>query len=58
MTINDVLFFDTETPGNGPILNDKTENDKLPVQTEKAPEIENSAKLTDVSAELLDANEF
>lgn len=47
-----------ETAGNGPILNDKTENDKLPVQPEKAPEIENSAKLTGVAAELLDANDF
>lgn len=47
-----------EKPGNGPILDAKTENDKLPVQTAKAPEIENSAKITGVAAELLDANEF
>ena len=47
-----------ETAGNGFILNDKTENDKLPVQPEKSPEIENSEKLTDAAAELLDANEF
>ena len=47
-----------EKPGNGPILDAKIENDKLPVQPEKAPEIENSAKLTGVAAELLDANEF
>ena len=47
-----------ETAGNGPILNDKTENDKLPVQPAKGPKIENSAKITGVAAELLDANEF
>ena len=47
-----------EKPGNGPILDAKIENDKLPVQTAKAPEIENSAKITGVAAELLDANEF
>lgn len=43
---------------NGPNLDDKTENDKLPVQPAKAPEIENSAKITGVAAELLDANDF
>ena len=32
--------------------------DKLPVQAAKAPEIENSAKITGFVAELLDANEF
>lgn len=47
-----------EKPGNGPNLDAKTENDKLPVQTAKAPEIENSTKITGVAAELLDANEF
>lgn len=47
-----------EKPGNGPILDAKTENDKLPVQPAKAPEIENSAKITGFAAELLDANEF
>ena len=47
-----------EKPGNGPILDAKTENDKLPVQAAKAPQIENSAKITGVAAELLDANEF
>lgn len=47
-----------EKPGKGPILDAKTENDKLPVQTAKAPEIENSAKITGFAAELLDANEF
>ena len=47
-----------EKPGNGPNLDAKTENDKLPVQPAKGPEIENSAKITGVAAELLDANEF
>ena len=47
-----------EKPGNGPNLDAKIENDKLPVQTAKAPEIENSAKITGFAAELLDANEF
>lgn len=47
-----------EKPGNGPILDAKIENDKLPVQTAKGPEIENSAKITGFAAELLDANEF
>ena len=43
---------------NGPNSDDKTENDKLPVQPAKAPEIENSGKITGVAAELLDANDF
>lgn len=47
-----------EKPGNGQNLDAKTENYKLPVQAAKAPEIENSAKITGVAAELLDANEF
>ena len=47
-----------EKPGNVPNLDAKTENDKLPVQPAKAPEIENSAKITGFAAELLDANEF
>lgn len=47
-----------EKPGNGPNLDAKIENDKLPVQTAKDPEIENSAKITGFAAELLDANEF
>ena len=41
-----------------PNFEPKTENDKLHVQPAKAPEIENSAKLTGVAAELLDANDF
>ena len=47
-----------EKPGNGPNFDDKTENDKFHVQSAKAPEIENSAKLTGVAAELLEENEF
>lgn len=47
-----------EKPGNGPNLDAKIENDKLPVQAAKAPEIENSAKITGFAAELLDANDF
>lgn len=47
-----------ETPGNGPNSDAKIENDKLPVQAAKGPEIENSAKITGFAAELLDANEF
>ena len=45
-------------PGNGPNSGAKIENDKLSVQTAKAPEIENSSKITGFAAELLDANEF
>lgn len=47
-----------EKAGNGPILAAKTENDKLPVQTEKAQEIENLNKITGAAAELLDQNDF
>ena len=47
-----------KTPGNGPILDANEKDDKLPVQAAKAPEIENSAKITGFVAELLDANEF
>ena len=41
-----------------PNFEPKTENDKLPVQAAKGPEIENSAKIRGFVAELLDANEF
>lgn len=47
-----------KTAGNGPILNAKTENDKLPIQSAKAPENEFSAKITGVAAELLNQDEF
>lgn len=47
-----------ETHENGPILKDNIENDKLPIQSAKAPEIENFTKITDTVAELLDQNDF
>jgi len=47
-----------EKPENGPILGAKQKDDKLPIQSEKAPEIENFAKISDAAAELLEANEF
>ena len=47
-----------EKAGNGPILDVKTENDKLPVQAAEAPQIENLKKITDAAAELLDQNDF
>lgn len=46
-----------EKPENAPISASKLENDKLPVQQEKAPQIENSAKLT-AANELLEQNDF
>ena len=47
-----------ETAGNGPILDAKQKDDKLPIQSEKAPEIENFTKISDAAAELLDQNDF
>lgn len=47
-----------ETAGNGPILDAKQKDDKLPIQPAKAPEIENLTKITDTAAELLDVNDF
>lgn len=47
-----------ETDGNAPNLDAKIENDKSSFLTVKGPQIENSAKITGVAAELLDANEF
>lgn len=47
-----------ETAGNGPILDAKQKDDKLPIQAAKAPQIENSAKITDAAAELLEQNDF
>lgn len=47
-----------ETAGNGTILAAKTENDKLHVQAEQAPQIEDSAKISQAAAELLDQNDF
>ena len=48
----------TESAGIGPILDAEPGNDKLHGQPANAPEIANSAKITGVSAELLDENEF
>lgn len=47
-----------ETGHKCPNFEPKSENDKLPVQAEKTPQIENTAKITGVAAELLDANDF
>ena len=47
-----------ETAGNGPILDAKQKDDKLPIQAAKAPQIENLKKITDAAAELLDQNDF
>lgn len=47
-----------ETAGNGPILDAKQKDDKLPIQQAKAPEIENFTKISDAAAELLDQNDF
>jgi hypothetical protein len=47
-----------EKAGNGPILDAKQKDDKLPIQPAKAPQIENLKKITDAAAELLDQNNF
>lgn len=47
-----------KTAGNGPILDRSEKDDKLPIQQDKAPQNGNSAKITGIAAELLDANEF
>lgn len=47
-----------KTHENGSISDAKQKDDKLPIQPAKAPEIENFTKISDVAAELLDANEF
>ena len=47
-----------EKPVNGPNSADNSKDDKLPIQQEKAPQIENSAKLTDAVADLLEQNDF
>ena len=46
-----------EKPVNATISAPIPENDKLPVQQEKAPQIENSTKIT-VASELLEQNDF
>lgn len=43
---------------NAPNFDDNSKVDKLPVQTEKAPQIENLGKITGAAAELLDQNDF
>lgn len=47
-----------EKAGNGPISGLNKEDDKLPVQSEKAPEIENLAKISQSAADLLEQNDF
>lgn len=48
----------TEKATNAPNLDDKTENDKLPIQQEKAAQNENMNKITGAAADLLDQNDF
>lgn len=47
-----------EKPVNGPNLDAKQKDDKLPIQPAKAPQIENLKKITDAAAELLEQNDF
>lgn len=47
-----------KTPENGPILNDKTKTDKLPIQQEKGPQNENSDKISGIQSDLLEQNDF
>ena len=47
-----------EKPGNGPILNANEKDNKLPNESPKGPENEFSAKITGVTAELLEENDF
>ena len=47
-----------EKAENGPISGANEKDDKLPVQTENAPQIENLKKITDAAADLLDQNDF
>ena len=48
----------TKSPINGPISAVKEENDKLPIQSVQAPQIENSAKISQAVADLLEQNDF
>ena len=48
----------TEKATNAPNLDDKTENDKLPIRQEKAAQNENLNKITGAAADLLDQNDF
>lgn len=47
-----------ESPKNAPISQEKEKDDKLPIQQEKAPEIENFTKISDAAADLLEQNDF
>lgn len=47
-----------EKPKNGPISGLNEENDKLPIQSVQAPQIENSAKISQAVADLLEQNDF
>lgn len=47
-----------ETVKNGPISQEVQKDDKLPIQPAKAPEIENSTKISDAAADLLEQNNF
>lgn len=48
----------TETAENGPISDAKQKDDKLPIPQEKAPQIENLKKISEVASELLGAENF
>ena len=47
-----------ETAGNGSISPVKEKDDKLPIQPERGPQIEDFAKITGAAAELLEQNDF
>lgn len=47
-----------EKDGNGPKMDAKRKDDKLPIEPVKAPEIEKFEKITDTAAELLGQNDF
>ena len=56
---NGKIDFDSpKTAGNGPILDTKQKDDKLPVQSAKTPEIEKFKKISDSAAALLEQNNF
>lgn len=47
-----------KTHRNGPISQDNSQDDKLPIQQEKGPQNENPIKITGIEHELLDQNDF
>jgi len=53
-----VTKMSPENAKNGPISAAKPKDDKLPIQTVQGPQIENSTKINDVAAELLEQNDF